>query len=135
MKRILLLTTILLTGVIFSQDNFNIVIILQRLLKMISGLITSSYMGKHFGGGFPSGVVILLKQYRKQVIVDHYHSNTGQCPWKYTTVGSQVIGIQIKVNLCNLAINSTTSSNGFHLILILQINGIQDNLLEIHIIT
>ena len=84
MKRILLLTTILLTGVIFAQDNFEDCNNTSKIIKndFRSDKSVVVIWEEDFGGGFPSGslVVILLKQYRSEqfnsYLMDHYHKIT-----------------------------------------------------------
>ena len=114
MKRILLLTTILLTGVIFAQDNFEDCNNTSKIIKNDFRSDKSAVViwEEDFGGGFPSG----WSSYSNNTGAGNSGSlpgNTAECPWKYTTVGSWGYWNTNQGQSAAPPINSTTSSNGF----------------------
>ena len=114
MKRILLLTTILLTGVIFAQDNFEDCNNTSKIIKNDFRSDKSAVViwEEDFGGGFPSG----WSSYSNNTGAGNSGSlpgNTAECQWKYTTVGSWGYWNTNQGQSAAPAINSTTSSNGF----------------------
>ena len=65
MKKILLLTTILLTGVVFAQDNFEDCNNTSKIIKNDFRSDKSVVIWEEDFGGFPV-VVVLHKQYRSR---------------------------------------------------------------------
>ena len=114
MKRFLLLLSIFFSICVIAQDNQEDCMNTTKIIKNEISADKSSVViwDEDFGGGFPSS----WSTYTNNTGSGNSGSlpgNTAECPWKYSTVGSQGYWNTNQGASPAPAINSTTSSNGF----------------------